>query len=301
MKITFNSLINTVTNSIQTNLNKLQSLQEKLSTGKNIARPSDNPVNTAQLNIYKTKKNQHEQFIKTIDNSLSWLEATENSLSEINNSLVSIRSICIQAGNGALNQEGLNALLLQVDQLKNKLLTDANAQYLGNYIFGGLNTLQKPFEEVGDVVNYNGDSENLWRAVSFDSNISINIDGKRLFNYDNTVSADPNLFQVISNLKEALRSGDTNSISGQILEQIDRASTNIQNLISEIGAKVKRLELTKQQHENEILNLTKSISIIEDIDFPSAVMELQKAEIIYSSSLNLAGRIFPRSLLDYLK
>ncbi len=301
MKITFNSLVDSVSNSIQKNLNKLQNIQDKLSAGKNITKPSDNPINTAQINIMKTKKSQHEQFIKTIDSSLGWLEATENNLSEINSTLVSIRSICVQAGNGALNQDGLNALFLQVNQLKNKLLEDANAQYLGNYLFAGLNTMQKPFEEVSGIVNYLGNDGLMLRLVSFDSNISINIDGKRIFNIDNKISSDPNVFQIISNLEEALQSGNTEIIGTEILSQIDRATVNIQNLISEIGAKVTRLELTKKQHESEILNITKNISIVEDIDVADTVMELKKAETVYLTSLNLAGRIFPQSLLDFLK
>jgi len=150
-------------------------------------------------------------------------------------------------------------------------------------------------------VNYLGNDGLMLRLVSFDSNISINIDGKRIFNIDNKISSDPNVFQIISNLEEALQSGNTEIIGTEILSQIDRATVNIQNLISEIGAKVTRLELTKKQHESEILNITKNISIVEDIDVADTVMELKKAETVYLTSLNLAGRIFPQSLLDFLK
>ena len=146
MKVTYNSLVNTVSNSIQANLKKLQDFQQKLSSGKNINMVSDDPINVAQLNILKTKKNQNEQYIKNIDKSLAWLDSTENNLSEISNTLVSLREVCIQAGDGTLNQDGLNSLLLQVKQLKSKMLNDANSQYLDNYIFAGLKTTQKPFE-----------------------------------------------------------------------------------------------------------------------------------------------------------
>jgi flagellar hook-associated protein 3 FlgL len=301
MKITYNNLINSVSNSVQTNMKKLQDLQEKLSSGKLVSKPSDNPISIAQLNIYKSKKSQHEQFIKTVDNSLSWLQATENNLSDISTSLVSIREICVQAGNGTLNQEGLNALLYQVEQLGDKLLSDSNAQYLGNYIFAGLGTTNKPFEETGGIVSYNGDGNAMMREISFESNISINIDGARIFNIDNTVSSDPNVFQIIDSLKQALSSGDVSSISSQILDQVDKASTNVSNLISEVGAKVKILELTREQHENDILNIETNISTNEDIDIADVVMELKNAEVIYSTSLSVAGRIIPVTLLDYLK
>ena len=302
MKITHNGLVNSVSGSIQTNLKKLHELQQKLSSGKTVSTASDNPISTAQLNILKTKKNQYEQFIKTIDNSLGWLEATENNLMDISNSMVSLREICIQAGNGALNQEGRNALLLQVNQLKAKLLNDANAQYIGNYLFGGLQTTEIPFEEhpVLGVV-YSGDNSLMNRGISFESEISINIDGERIFNYNNSVSSDPNVFRIIENLEQALANGDTASISSDILAQIDRASTNILNLVAEVGSKVKRLELTRQQIDNNILNFTKNISVKEDVDIAEMIMDLKKTETVYQASLAVAGRIFPPSLLDFLK
>lgn len=302
MKITYNGLVNSVTGSIQTNLKKMLELQERLSSGKTINKPSDNPVSTAQLNILKSRKIQHEQYLKNINNSIGWLESTENHLTEISNSLVTLREISIQAGNGALNQEGRNTLLLQVTQIKNKLLNDLNAQHLGNYLFAGLKTTSKPFEEhpVLGVV-YLGDNNVMNRGISFESEIGINIDGERIFNFNNSVSADQNVFEIIENLEQALAAGDTLTISSDIIAQLDRASTNILNLISEVGSKVQRLELTKHQHENDILNYTKNISVKEDIDIPEAIMNLKQAETAYRTSLAVAGRIFPPSLLDFLK
>ena len=141
----------------------------------------------------------------------------------------------------------------------------------------------------------------MLRNLSYDSNIEINIDGKRVFNFDNEVSNDPNVFQIINNLEQALKNGDVNKISSEILSQIDRANTNVFNLISEVGSKVNRLELTKTQLENDNLNITKSVSTIEDVDITDLIMKLKEAEMVYSTSLSVAGRVLPPSLLDFLK
>ncbi|MDD5659886.1 MAG: hypothetical protein PHR39_07765, partial [Actinomycetota bacterium] len=246
-------------------------------------------------------KSQQEQYSKNIDNSLSWVKATENNLMEISNVMVSLREICIEAGNGALNQDSLNSLLPQVAQLKEKLLGDANSTYLGNYIFAGLNTTQKPFEEISGNIVYNGDDNSMVREISFESSIVINMDGKKIFNMDNTVSGSPDVFQIVKNLEQAITNGDVNLINGEILSQVDEARANVLNLVSETGSIVKRLELTKQQHENDIINMTENISINEDIDIIEVIMKLKEAETVYLVSLNAAGRIFQPSLLDYLK
>jgi flagellar hook-associated protein 3 FlgL len=303
MKITYNSLINSVSNSVQTNLRKLQGLQQMLSSGKNVNAPSDDPIKTARLNILGTKKSQHIQFIKTIDQATGWLEFTENSLDQINSTMQDIRDMIIQAGNGALDEEGRNSIILSLDQSKENLINYANSQYLGNYVFAGLNTTEKPFVEdaVPGGISYTGDDSSMAREISFGSQMEININGARLFNMGNAVSADHNIFELIDDLREALIDGDLEEISGDILNKVDNACKNIGNIYSEIGSKINRLNMSKQQHENIILDLSKTISTNEDIDIAEVIMELKKAEMVYNTSLSVAGRIFPPSLLDYLK
>lgn len=303
MKITYNSLINSVSNSVQANLRKLQNLQQMLSSGKSVNTPSDDPIKTARLNILGTKKNQHNQYIKTIDQATSWLEFTENSLNQINSTMQDIRDMCIQAGNGALNEEGRNSIALSLDQAKQNLINYANSQYLGNYIFAGLNTTEKPFikDAVPGGITYTGDDSPMVREISFESEIEINIDGTRLFNIGNAVSADNNVFEIIDDLRQAVIDGDLEKISGDILNVVDNACKNIGNIYSEIGSKINRLNMAKQQHENNVVDITKTISTNQDIDIAEVIMELKKAEMVYNTSLSVAGRIFPPSLLDYLR
>ncbi len=301
MKITYNSLINSVNNSMQSNLRKLQDLQQKLSSGKKINAPSDDPIVAARLNIFKTQKSQYEQYINTIDYAQSWLERTENSVSQINGTMQALRDICIQAGSDALSEDGRHSLYLEAEQLYQKLLSDANGQHLGNYLFAGLKTTQAPFGVSEGTVSYAGDQGAMVRGISFESDMAINIDGARLFNMDHAVSEDPDVFAIIEDLMQALQDNNPEPVTGEILEQLDRASANILNIYSEIGARVNRLDMTRQQHENALLGLEKNISVNEDIDIAEVIMELRKAEMVYMTSLDVAGRIFPPSLLDYLR
>lgn len=303
MRITYNSLIDSISTSMQSNLTKLQNLQERLSSGKTISKPSDDPVASINLSIFKTKKSQYGKYMDTIDKASSWLETTENALNQINSTMIELRDICIQGANESLTLEGRHSLLLKVEQLEEKMLNDANLQHLGNHIFSGLKTNQRPFiKDLGTgQVQYLGDQGVMVREISFESTMDINIDGARLFNMDNAVSGDPNLFEVIGSLKQALGNGDTEKLSDEVLLQLDRAETNIINIYSEIGSKVNRLDLTRVQHENALLTVDKRISTTEDIDIAEVIMDLKKAEMVYMTSLNVAGRIFPPSLLDYLK
>lgn len=302
MRITLNSLIDTISGSLQTNLKKLQNLQNGLSSGKQISTPSDDPINTAKLVVFKTKQNQYNQYVKVIEESKTWLTITENAIDQVNNIIIEIRQACIESGNASVPDSARESVVLKLQQLKEELIDESNSKYMNKYIFSGLNTMGKPFEETAGVVTYNGDTGQMQREISFSSTIEINFNGADVFNMSGSaIPGDPNTFEIIDNLITSLQAGDIDTISNVILAQVDRAHENIVNIYSEIGSRINRLDLTREQNENNLLSITEMISVIEDIDIAEAVMELKKAEIVYQNSLNVAGKILPLSLLDFLE
>ncbi|MBN2073596.1 MAG: flagellar hook-associated protein FlgL [Actinobacteria bacterium] len=302
MRVTLNSIIDTVSSSLQTNLGKLQSLQDGLSSGKRIRKPSDDPINTAKLVVFKTKQNQYDQYSKVIAESKTWLTMTENAIDQVNNIIMEIRQACIESGNASVPDSARQSIILRIQQLKEGLMDESNSKYMNKYIFSGLKTMEKPFEETAGVVSYNGDTGGMAREISYGSSIEINFNGADVFNMSGTaIPGDPNTFEIIDNLVTSLQAGDIDNISNVILAQVDRAHENIVNIYSEIGSRVNRLDLTGEQNENNMFSITEMISVIEDIDIAEAVMDLKKAEVVYQNSLNVAGRLLPLSLLDFLK
>ena len=302
MRVTLNSLIGAVSGSLQTNLQKLQNIQDELSSGKKIDIPSDDPINSAKLVIFKTKQNQYTQYIKVIDESKSWLAVTENAINQINDVLIEIRQACVESGNASVPDSARGTIILKLQQLKEELIDNSNSKYMDKYIFAGLNTLEKPFIETGGVITYSGDTGTMLREISFGSNMEINFNGDAIFNMSgSSIPGDPNTFEMIDNLITCIQNGDIGTISNEIIGQVDRAHENIVNIYSEIGSRVNRLDLTREQNENNLLTITEMVSVIEDIDIAEAVMELKKAEIVYQNSLNVAGKILSMSLLDFLE
>jgi flagellar hook-associated protein 3 FlgL len=302
MRITYNYLVESVLNGFQNNAAKLQSLQEKLSSGKNIASPDQGPVETAKILAFKTKESQTNQYVENIDEAISWLTFSENSVSQINTSISRMRELALASINGSLPQSSKESAILELEQIKNKLISDGNNQILNKYIFSGNKTLTKPFTESAGTITYNGNSESLKREISFDSSIDINISGDKIYNMGGSVNpSDPNLFEVADNLISTLKADNVGEISNTIIGQIDRASDNVINIYSGVGAKVNRLELTKEQHGNNLTMIQTMLSNLEDIDIAKVVMDLKKANQIYQISLEVAGRVFPQSLLDYLQ
>lgn len=302
MRVTYNYLVDSVLNGFQNNISRLQTLQEKLSLGKNIKIPDQGPIESAKILAFKTKDSQYTQYITNIDESISWLNTTENSMSQINSNVARLRELSINSTNGSLPESATESIISELRQIKNQLISDGNSQVLGKYLFSGLNTLTQPFTESAGSIVYNGDSGIMSREISFNADIAINFSGDKIFNMDGAVNpSDPNIFEIIDNFIADLQAGNISDISNTVLGQVDRATDNIINIYSEIGSRINRLEMTKTQHQNNQLSIQTMLSNIEDIDITEVVMELKKADSIYQASLQVAGKVFPQTLLDYLE
>jgi len=300
MRVTYNNLIDSVLNSFQNNASTLQRLQEKLSSGKNIQSPDQGPMESAKIMAFKTKESQYNQYVRNIDESLSWLTFTENTVTQISQNLMRVRELAVSSVNGSLPDSAREATILELKQLRSKLISDGNSQMLNKYVFSGLNTLTKPFTEVAGVVTYNGDDADMEREISFNSKIVINTRGDKLFNMDGA-AGDPNVFEIIDNFITQLQTKDFSGISNTTLSELDKKTESITNLYSEIGSRVNMLELTKEQHSSNLITVKSMLSNIDDIDIAQVIIELKKADQIYQTSLSVAGKIFPNTLLDYLE
>ncbi len=257
-------------------------------------------MESAKIMAFKTKESQYNQYVRNIDESLSWLTFTENTVTQISQNLMRVRELAVSSVNGSLPDSAREATILELKQIRSKLISDGNSQMLNKYIFSGLNTLTKPFTEVAGVVTYNGDDSDMEREISFNSKIIINTRGDKLFNMDGA-PGDPNVFEVIDTFITQLQTKDFSGISNTTLGELDKKTESITNLYSEIGSRVNMLELTKEQHSSNLLTVQSMLSNIDDIDIAQVVIDLKKADQIYQTSLSVAGKIFPNTLLDYLE
>ena len=177
----------------------IHDIQERVSTGKNIIRASDDPVAAAQLSVAKEQSLLLSQFQRNIDAAETRLDMTDQTLQESVNVLLRFSELCTMARNGALNEEGHLAISTEMRQLKEVLLglantTDAN----GAGIFGGFNSDGRPFEMAPDgKVSYNGNRGQSHVQISENMTIATNIDGASAFMRVNAEGGRRSLFDIV--------------------------------------------------------------------------------------------------------
>jgi flagellar hook-associated protein 3 len=133
---------------LNNNLSNMNKYQDQIATGRQINKPSDDPVGLSYAMRYRSDITANEQFEENIDSSLSWLEFTDTLMEQGNNVLQRIREISVQAANGSNPDTAMEAVRAEIMQLSDQLVTIGNSQFNGKYVFNGQLTDQAPYSKM---------------------------------------------------------------------------------------------------------------------------------------------------------
>lgn len=297
MRVTNKNLLNNYLNNLNNNLVQMQTIQNQLSSGREISKPSDDPFGTIRaLNLDTTIK-QNEQYMKNINDSMGWADITDSALSGLGDVLQRIRELTIYGSNGTMSDSDMDAVAQEIIQNIEQVAEIGNTNFDGRYIFSGQSTSTKPFEIVDNEVIYTtNDNGVLSREISKDVTLDINITGTDIMN-----NGSESLAETLKNIYVRLTNSDNDAPSGDSIAKLDVHIENLLSLRAEVGAKQNRIEAAMARNEAETINLTELYSKTIDIDIAEKVMEYSMMETVYQSSLATGGRILQPTLLDYLR
>lgn len=161
----------------------MQGIQEKISSGKNINRASDDPVGAVKLSVAKEQKEVVSQFLKNTGVANTRLDLSDKTLDELTSVLTRMTELTATAGNGTYDGFGHQAILQEMKQLSEVALSLANtSDSLGRPLFAGRSSVNMPFSKGldGNVV-YNGDRGRHTVQISESLNVATGIDGGSAF------------------------------------------------------------------------------------------------------------------------
>ncbi len=161
-------------------------IQNQISTGKRINKPSDGPAETARIIDLNQAIDRIDQFQRNSIFANQRLGLEDATLSSVNNSLLRVRDLALQANSGSQTGETRAIIRAEVEQRLQELLDYANARDgNGNYLFAGSKNRTEPFTQTASGVAYNGDQ----------SQLSLNISGNR------TIVASESGYDIFVNIK----------------------------------------------------------------------------------------------------
>jgi flagellar hook-associated protein 3 FlgL len=292
MRITQSSVHKGVQSNLQTSLARLTKLQEQLSSGKALSRPSDSPTDTVSALRFRSEIRRAEQMSRNANDSVGWLDTTDRALQSASSMVIRARQLLLQGQNGSSGVPEREALAQEVDKLRESMLALANTTYLGRPVFAGTST--SPVAYNATTGAFVGNTAPVERSIADNVAVQVNVTGPDAFG-----PAGVDLFTVLADMSAHLR-GDPSQLTAD-LTALDEAHTRITNTLAVVGARTNTLEATRALVEAKRLDALEGLSQVESIDLPATVMALQLQEVAYQAALSATSRVIQPSLVDFLR
>jgi flagellar hook-associated protein 3 FlgL len=337
MRVTNKMLSHSFLTDMRTNLKNMQTLQQQMTSGKEIRKPSDDPFKVARAMQLNTDINTNKQYNENIKDTVNWLDTTDTALGKVGDSLQRVRELLVSAGNAAYGSDEKRAIKDEINQKVSEISQTLNTNFDGKYIFAGTRGTTKPVNTQTDTLGntklvYNGRSglaldttvatdpdkaemgmisSDLIVEISQNVTIEYNVSASDILSFKNsagTVTKDLRtvLNDITSHLDGkdstgAVYSGATADITGVDLTNITDAISNLLKVRSEVGAKQNRMESALEKNTDENFNMTEILSKTEDIDITEKTMEYANMQTVYVASLQTSAKVIQPSLMDYLR
>lgn len=304
VRVTSRMLADRALTDLSAQLRKILALQEQLSSGRRVNRPSDDPLGARRAISSQAMISQYEQYIKNITAVRPFLNETETSVMTVMDIVQRVRELALQGRNSTNAQLQREQIAIEVNELLESLLKEANHQTSGRYVFGGTVTLTEPFQAIrnanGEIiaVNYMGNDKDIEVEISEGAVVPINRPGNEVFLSTGVDTTD--IFQMIISLRDDLRSGNLSNITQRIRET-NYAINQLSIALAQIGTVSRKLEDTEENLRMAINEFHRVVSDSVDADMAEVIVNLNTQMNAYQSALHSASRVLQPSLLDYIR
>ena len=296
MRVTNSMMVRSTLRDLSQSLSRLQETQTKLSTGKEITRPSVNPGATATAMSMRQDLRRAEQRLRSLNDADGWLSTADSALTSSLQSMNRAKEIAVRAANsgGITDPVARQALAAEIRSIRSEMLATANTSYGSRSVFNG--TAAGAAYDTNGV--YLGNGASIIRDVAPSTSIAVNLTGPQVFGTAGGPVGD--VFEVLDRMATAIIAGDQAALVTEHTN-LDAARNVIGAATVEIGTRGARLLEVKARAESDKLLLTTQLSQVEDTDIVDTLIRVKSQEASYQATLQVAAKILPMSLLDYLR
>jgi flagellin len=229
-------------------------LLEQLATGKQINRASDDAAGMAMAREFEKQVRAYRSAAENISDGMGALSIADGGSSSIGDMLQRQRELAVQSANGAINDDQRHALDNEFQSLSQEIdriskSTDFNGQHLldgSGALAGGGGHIQ-----AGD-----GTGDSVDMPTSDISLGALNLTSENLTSSDGALKA---------------------------MNAIDSAMRKVNDTRSTQGGLQNRLEIAAANVGNQIIQSTRGLSNIEDVDFAQAISQKVRTDVLQNT------------------
>jgi flagellar hook-associated protein 3 FlgL len=283
-------------------LGRVSKLQRKLSSGKEITRPSDDPYGASRALGLRGEVEGLQQYQRNVADGTGWLNTSDTALAQISDAVQRVRELIVQGATDSASPAARAAAAEEIDQLTESIKQEADTRYGNRFVFSGTATDTAPYA-LGGSDAYAGDTGTITRAIGPQVQMPINVDVSAVLG-DGQAAGDGLLLHTLRDVADHLRGGttaDADALRTTDLQRLDVGFDALNALRAEVGAGVNRLAFADARLSALEENSTQLLSETEDADVAKTLIDYSTQQAAYNAALRAGANIVQTSLLDFLR
>ncbi len=306
MRITTHNAYQNVIFNLQQRQQGLQTAQEQLTTGKRVAKPSDDPVAAARAERALAAMTRADAHQRALEASRTATQLTETALGDAGELIQQAREALMAAGNPSYSDGERQMLVQSLEGLRKQLLAVANrGDGTGNYLFGGQGTSSPPFVETPGGVAYQGSAGDT--LVASNESLSTSLDGELTWLQAPT-SAPGVTISIFDVLDTAITSLSTLNVTDpQVaaavktgVADLDTFHAHLLSTRARTGEALNRMDQVELRIADGKLAAQNERSSAEDLDMVQAISDFQNRQTGYDAALRAYSMVQKLSLFNYI-
>ena len=286
---------------------KVTEMQAKLSSGKQILKPSDDAEKAGTIQRIRTAAGRQDAYEKTLNTINDRLATEDAALRSIDNVMQRVRVLAVQASSDSSTAADREILAIEVDSLMGELMALTNMQdSTGNYVFSGSKMRTAPYQaDSSGAVTYQGDNNVMEVNVSDQRRMSVNRPGNDVFTpvlRENEGQAPTRVgfFTVVEDFRDALLINDGDG-TRRALQEVSQMTDNLSLSLASVGGRINEVEAQFDILSDTKIRFAGMLSDAEDLDYAKAVSELTAEMLSLEAGQASFAKITQMSLFDYIR
>jgi len=274
----------------------LNRLQEQISSGSVINRPSDDPITTRQLLDMDSQLDKGDQYLSNITKGNLSLSMTDTALQGMADIIAQAKETVGTITSGSSDQTVRENAASQLEELKKQLVDLGNTQLGDQYLFAGFKNSTPPFSTADNT--YSGTSDEVSIEIDQNSPAAITIAGDTLLKGTGSYGS-VDIFETLDAIIAAINSNNPADIQSNAAK-LDSSSSQINNARSDVAGRMIRFKSAETMITRNQATLKGIVSDTMGVDYIEAATQLNKQQSAFEAALAATAKITQLSLLDYL-
>ena len=276
----------------------IETLQEQISSGSLINKPSDDPLTTRQILDLQNQISAGDQYTSNITKGSLLLNITNTALTGMSDVMQQVKKVAGTMASGTSDPNSISGAVNNLKALKEQLIDLGNTQLGNQYVFAGFKDSQ-PFDSVTGA--FSGTDDDLNLEIAPGSQVTTNISGGNLLRGGTPPgSSGLDVLGSIEALIAAISGSDTAGIATGI-GNMKAAGDRINASQAAVGGRLVRLDNMQSMITSNQNTLKSIYGDLQNVDYAKAGVQLSQQTTAFTAALSTTAKLTQLSLLDYMK